>query len=168
MRHGVSGRKFSLPGDQRTALLKSLVRSLFASPEGRIVTTETRAKEAKPIAEKLITTAKKNDLHARRMVRRFLDANVAQFVMVSGKNDKGKSVQKPGLNPNYILPKLFDEIAPRFRNVNGGYTRITKIGARRGDGAPMVVLELCEGEVKVAPVEAVAETPARGRRGKKA
>ena len=149
MRHRVAGRKFSLPSDQRQALLKGLVRSLFIND--KIVTTETRAKEVKPIAEQLITTAKKDDIHARRMVRRYIDSNVAEF----GVAENGKTAR----NPNYVLPRLFDEIAPRYRNRPGGYTRITRIGARRGDGAPMVVLELVEGEAVERPTQ-TAESPA--------
>ena len=155
MRHRVSGRKFGLPSDQRRALLKGLVRSLFAYD--RIVTTETRAKDIKPIAEKLITTAKKQDIHARRLVRRYLDANVAEFARAA---DSGKIVR----NPDYVLPRLFEEIAPRYRSRSGGYTRIVKIGARRGDGAPMVLLELLDGEVAHKPVdEAAVAAPAAKR-----
>lgn len=136
MRHRVAGRKFGLPSDQRRALLKGLVRSLLK--HDKIVTTETRAKDIKPIAEKLITMAKRNDQHSRRLVRQYVDSNVSAF----GVTDAGKI----GANPEYVPARLFDEIAPRYRNRNGGYTRITKIGARRGDGAPMVLLELVEGE----------------------
>ncbi len=156
MRHRVGGRKFGLPSDQRRALLKGLVRSLFEND--KIVTTETRAKDVKPIAEKLITTAKRNDIHSRRMVRRYVDANVSEFGVnaVDGKLAR---------NPNYVVPRLFEVIAPRYKNRPGGYTRITKIGARRGDGAPMVLLELVEGEI-VAPAKAqAAEVLTKKRRG---
>ena len=142
MRHRVAGRKFGLPSDQRKALLKSLVRSLFE--HDKIVTTETRAKDIKPIAEKLITTAKQNDIHARRLVRQYVDSNVAEFGVAEG---SGKLAR----NPNYVIHRLFEEIAPRYKNASGGYTRITKLGARRGDGAPMVVLELVEGEAVTRP-----------------
>lgn len=155
MRHRVAGRKFSLPSDQRRALLKGLVRALFVNE--RIVTTETRAKEIKPIAEKLITTAKRNDIHSRRLVRKYIDSNIAEF----GVAENGKIAR----NPDYVIPHLFESIAPRFRNRPGGYTRITKIGARRGDGAPMVVLELVEGE-EVAPTTTTAAVPVKtGRKG---
>ena len=150
MRHRVAGRKFSLPSDQRQALLKGLVRSLFIND--KIVTTETRAKEVKPLAEQLITTAKRNDIHSRRIVRKFIDSNIAEF----GVNpENGKTAR----NPHYVIPRLFEEIAPRYRNRPGGYTRITRIGARRGDGAPMVMLELVEGEAVERPAKA-AETAA--------
>jgi large subunit ribosomal protein L17 len=137
MRHRVGGRKFGLPSDQRRALLKGLVRALFEND--KIVTTETRAKDVKPIAEKLITTAKRNDIHARRLVREYVDSNVAEFGINA---ENGKLAR----NPNYVVPRLFEVIAPRYKNRPGGYTRITKIGARRGDAAPMVLLELLDAE----------------------
>jgi large subunit ribosomal protein L17 len=115
MRHRVAGRKFGLPSDQRMALLKSLVRALVKY--GEIETTETRAKDVKSIAEKLITTARTNDLHSRRLVRRWL-------------------------NDEDLVKVVFDTVAPKFTSKPGGYARITKIGFRRGDAAPMVKLEL--------------------------
>ncbi|MHB0999739.1 MAG: 50S ribosomal protein L17 [Armatimonadota bacterium] len=115
MRHRVAGRKFGLPSDQRRALLKGLVRSLIKY--GSIETTETRAKDVKIIAEKIITTAKENTLHARRQARAWL-------------------------NDEDMVKVLFDTVAPKFTNRPGGYTRITKIGFRRGDAAPMVKLDL--------------------------
>lgn len=154
MRHRIGGRQFGLPSDQRRALLKGLVRSLLA--HDKIITTETRAKDVKPIAEKLITTAKRNDLHARRMVRQYLDSNVSAFA----RDDKGKLAP----NPDYIPARLFDVVAPRYANRSGGYARITRLGARRGDGAPMVLLELIEGETAAAPeTPAAAPAPARRR-----
>ena len=146
MRHRIMGRQFGLPSDQRRALLKGLVRSLFAYD--KIVTTETRAKDVKAIAEKLITTAKKGDINAKRQVRRYVDANVSAFA----RNEKGKIIA----NPDYVPARLFDEIAPRYVNRNGGYSRITKLGARRGDAAPMVLLELLPGDAiaTAAPEEA--------------
>jgi len=148
MRHRIGGRQFGLPSDQRRALLKGLVRSLLAYD--KIITTETRAKDVKPIAEKLITTAKKNDLQARRLVRMYVDSNVSAFA----RDDKGKITA----NKNYVPARLFDEIAPRYKNRPGGYCRITKLGARRGDGAPMVLLELVEADSVVA-AEATAVAP---------
>ncbi|HXG24931.1 MAG TPA: 50S ribosomal protein L17, partial [Chthonomonadales bacterium] len=146
MRHRVAGRKFSLPSDQRRALLKGLVRALIE--HDRIVTTETRAKDVRPIAEKLITIAKRNDIHARRLVRQYLDSNVAEFGVNA---ETGKLAR----NPHYIVPRLFEVVAPRYRDRPGGYCRITKLGARRGDGAPMVLLELVDSEeiAPAAPVE---------------
>ena len=96
-------------------MLKGLVRALLLNE--KIETTETRAKEVRSIAEKIITTAKTNDLHSRRLARK-------------------------SLNDEDLVKRLFDVIAPKFANRAGGYTRITKIGFRRGDAAPMVKLEL--------------------------
>lgn len=115
MRHRVAGRKLGLPSDQRMALLKGLVRSFVELD--RIRTTETRAKEVRPMFEKLITRARKNDLHARRITRRIL-------------------------NSEDLVKRLFDVTAPKFANRPGGYTRIIRLGPRRGDAAPMVILEL--------------------------
>lgn len=115
MRHRVAGRKFGLPSDQRRALLKGLLRALVK--HGEIQTTETRAKEIRSITEKVITIAKTNDLHARRQARRWL-------------------------NDEDMVKVLFDDVAPKFTERPGGYTRMTKIGFRRGDAAPMVKIEL--------------------------
>jgi large subunit ribosomal protein L17 len=165
MRHRRAQRKFGLPSDQRRALLKGLTRSMLL--HDRIETTAIRAKEVRPIIEKLITMARKGGadapvatrLHTRRMVRRYVDSNVDEFVRVQG---EGKS-KKIARNPYYVVPRLFEVIAPRFVGREGGYTRITKVGFRRGDGAPMVLLEFVEGNEAVAPVEEVPQT--EGRRG---
>jgi len=98
-------------------LLAGLARELFQY--GRITTTEAKARRLRPLAEKLITKARKGDLHNRREVRKTI-TDVA------------------------VLHTLFTEIAPRYENRPGGYTRITKIGPRRGDNAPMAVIELVE------------------------
>ena len=149
MRHRIGGRQFGLPSDQRRALLKGLVRSLLAYD--KIITTETRAKDVKPIVEKLITSAKKNDLNARRHVRSYVDSNVSAFA----RDDKGKLIA----NKNYVPARLFDEIAPRYMNRHGGYCRITKLGARRGDAAPMVLLELIEADAVETKATAAAAAP---------
>ena len=117
MRHRVAKRKFGLPSDQRRALLKGLVRSLVKY--GNIETTETRAKDVRSVVEKVITTAKTNDLHSRRLARRVL-------------------------NDESMVKYLFDDVAPKFATRPGGYTRMTKIGFRRGDAAPMVKLEIIQ------------------------
>jgi large subunit ribosomal protein L17 len=98
-------------------MLANLASSLFE--HGRITTTETKAKRLRPLAERLITKAKRGDIHARRTVARQI-------------HDKS------------VLHVLFAEIGPRFENRPGGYTRITKIGPRKGDNAPMAVIELVE------------------------
>jgi large subunit ribosomal protein L17 len=144
MRHRKAYRKFGLPSDQRRALLRGLTRSMLLND--RIYTTETRAKEVRPIVEKLVTMARKGGtdasvemrLHTRRMVRRYVDSNVDEFTRVPGGPKGGKKIAR---NPHYAIPRLFEIIAPRYASRNGGYTRITKVSFRRGDGAPMVLLE---------------------------
>ena len=108
-------RKLGLATDQRRAMLRSLVTSFLK--HGRIETTETRAKEARSIAEKMITLAKRGDLHARRQVLAYI-------------------------LEEEVVKTLFDEIAPKYAERNGGYTRIVKFQERKGDDALMVVLEL--------------------------
>src|SRR5918998_909578 len=98
-------------------MLANLATSLFE--HGRITTTETKAKRLRPLAEKLVTMAKRGDLHARRQVMTTI-------------RDKD------------VVHTLFAEIGPRFANRPGGYTRITKVGPRKGDNAPMAVIELVE------------------------
>jgi large subunit ribosomal protein L17 len=107
----------------RKALFRDLVTDLFINE--RIETTETKAKEVRSIAEKMITLGKRGDLHARRQAAAFVRNEVADTS--TGQN---------------AVQKLFDDIAPRYAERNGGYTRILKLGPRRGDGAPMVYLEL--------------------------
>jgi large subunit ribosomal protein L17 len=120
MRHRVAGRKFGLPSDQRRALLKGLVRSLIIHK--KIETTETRAKDVRAIAEKMVTRAKQDTLHARRVCRQYIG----------------------GVDGESVIKELFDNVAPRFRDRPGGYTRMAKLGVRRGDGSPMVILELAD------------------------
>lgn len=108
-------RKLGRPTDQRRAMLRNLTTSLLK--HGKIETTVTRAKETRCLAEKMITLGKRGDLHARRQVLAFVTEET-------------------------VVTKLFDEIAPQYAERNGGYTRIYKMGPRRGDGAEVVILEL--------------------------
>ena len=117
MRHKRKGRKLGRTSAHRKAMLANMVVSLFQHE--KIKTTEPKSKELRRTAEKLITLAKRGDLHARRLAARTVQ-------------DK------------QILRKLFDDIAPRYADRNGGYTRITKLGPRFGDSAPMAVIELVE------------------------
>jgi len=116
------------PAHQRL-ILANLATSLFE--HGRITTTEAKARRLRPFAERLITKAKAGDLHNRRLVLRTI-------------RDKG------------IVHNLFEEIGPRYAERPGGYTRITKIGPRKGDNAPMAVIELVleDYEAKAKPVKA--------------
>jgi len=98
-------------------MLRNLVTSFLKSEDGRIMTTEMRAKEVRSLAEKMITFAKKGDLHSRRQVLSFVTEEA-------------------------VVDKLFKDIAPKYTDRNGGYTRIVKMGPRRGDAAEVVILEL--------------------------
>lgn len=119
MRHGRKGRQLSRTASHREALLRNLATSLFRHE--RISTTTAKAKELRPYAERLITLAKRGDLHARRLAAR-------------------------KISDRAILVKLFDSIAPRFAERPGGYTRILKLGHRQGDGAEIAMIELVDRE----------------------
>ena len=110
-------RRLGRPTDHRMLMLRNLVTSLLG--RGRIVTTVTRAKETRSLAEKMITLAKKGDLHSRR--------RALAFVM-----------------DETVVKELFDNIGPKYADRDGGYTRMIKIGPRRGDAAEMVILELVQ------------------------
>ena len=121
MRHNVMGRRLGRSTKQRKALFRNLTTELFR--HNRIKTTETKAKAIQPIAEKLVTLARRGDLHARRLAAR--------------------EITDPA-----VLQKLFDEIAPNIADRSGGYTRIYKLGPRKGDGAKVALIELVD-EVEV-------------------
>lgn len=108
-------RKLGRPTDQRIAMLRNLTTALLAN--GKLVTTVSRAKEVRCLADKMITLGKKNTLHSRRQA--------LSYIM-----DKE------------VVYKLFEEIAPKYAERNGGYTRVFKMGPRRGDAAEMAVIEL--------------------------
>jgi len=140
MRHGKSGRKFSVTPDVRKALLRGITDSLVA--KGRIKTTVTRAKEVRKPAERLVTLAKKGTLAARREALTWLTSKEA-FI------------------------RLFGEYAEVFKTRNGGYTRITKAGYRAGDNAPMAYIEyILESEADAK--KAAAPKKKRRRATKKA
>lgn len=121
MRHRVKGKKLQRNTAQRRALLRNLVTS-FLEKE-RINTTLAKAKATRPLAEKMITLAKRDTLHSRRQALKFI-------------------YKRP------VVKKLFEELGPRFSERPGGYTRIVKVGPRAGDGAEMAVLELIGTEFK--------------------
>lgn len=115
MRHRKKGRNLSRSPSHRRAVLRNMATSLFRHE--RITTTTARAKELRPYAERLVTLARRGDLHARRQAaRRIADREV--------------------------LGKLFDDIGPRYAERPGGYTRILKLGTRKGDAADMALIEL--------------------------
>ncbi|BDG34227.1 50S ribosomal protein L17 [Parageobacillus sp. VR-IP] len=119
----MSYRKLGRTSAQRKALLRDLATDLIINE--RIETTEARAKELRSVIEKMITLGKRGDLHARRQAAAFIRKEVAN-------SETGQDA----------LQKLFSDIAPRYQDRQGGYTRIMKLGPRRGDGAPMVIIEL--------------------------
>ena len=108
-------RKLGRTSDHRTAMLRAMVTYLLEN--GRIETTVTRAKEVRAMAEKMVTLGKSGDLHTKRQIFSYIT-----------KED--------------VVAKLFNEIAPKYSDVNGGYTRIVKTGPRRGDAAEMAIIEL--------------------------
>lgn len=114
-------RKLGRTADHRKALLRNLATELIL--RGKIETTEMKAKELRSVVESLITVAKKGDLAARRQA-------LAYVRNVEGKDGKT------------AVAILFDEVAPKYKDRNGGYTRVTKTGIRRGDCAPMATIEL--------------------------
>ncbi|AXG97930.1 MULTISPECIES: 50S ribosomal protein L17 [Deinococcus] len=115
MRHGKAGRKLNRNSSARVALARAQATALLR--EGRIQTTLTKAKELRPFVESLITTAKGGDLHSRRLI--------AQDI-----HDKE------------VVRKVMDEVAPKYAERPGGYTRILRVGTRRGDGVTMALIEL--------------------------
>ena len=123
MRHRYKGSPLNRPADERRRLIRSMMGSLLRYE--RITTTETRAKELRRHIEKLITTARRGDLHSRRLALSTLPDPPA-------------------------VAKLFDVVAPRFKERPGGYTRVTRLGPRKGDGAPMAQIEF------IVPEEASA------------
>jgi large subunit ribosomal protein L17 len=117
MRHARAGKKLGRDHAHRRALYSNLAGALIQ--HGRIETTEAKAKAVKPFAEKMITLGKRGDLHARRQAL-------------------------AALHSNDVVHRLFADVAPRFAERPGGYTRIVKLGPRQGDAAPMVLLELVD------------------------
>ena len=138
MRHRIAGRKLGRTTSHRVAMLRNLVTSLLEHE--RVKTTDAKAKEVRPLAERLISLAKRGDLHARR-----------QALSV---------VRKPEL-----VKKLFETLSPRYQSRTGGYLRIVKVGYRPGDGAPVSLVELI-GEGKEGAKK--AKTKKKREKGKRA
>lgn len=133
MRHSNSGKKLSRNPSHRKALLRNMSKALLT--HGRIRTTEVKAKELRGVVESLITLARRNDVASRRLAYRELGSH-------------------------QLVQKLFDEIAPRFAGIPGGYTRVIKLAIpRAGDCAPMAIIELTK-QAAEAPAKAPAEAPA--------
>ena len=133
MRHPRSGKKLGRDSAHRKALYSNLAGALIQ--HGRIETTEAKAKAVKPFAEKMITLGRRGDLHARRQAL-------------------------AALRSNNVVHQLFAEVAPRFADRPGGYTRVVKLGPRPGDAAPMAYLELVDFVPEARPVRAAAPAAA--------
>lgn len=136
MRHGNSGRKLHRTASHRKALFKNMAAALIKHEQ--IVTTLPKAKELRPVVEKMITLAKRGDLHARRLIM-------------------------SRLNDDAMTRKLFDVLADRYKERKGGYTRVLKAGFRYGDAAPMAVIELVDRDEDArgqdsGPVQTAEET----------
>lgn len=141
MRHRVSGRRLGRDSAHRKALRKNMIAELITHEQ--ILTTEAKARMLRPAAEKIITLAKRGlvkgetdpaqTIHARRLAA----ARIARFRVVDGDD---------GVEEVDVVKKLFDDIAPRYAERPGGYTRMVKIGKRSGDNADMALLMLVDGE----------------------
>lgn len=139
MRHLKRGKKLGRTAAHRRALMRNLATSLFRHE--RIETTEAKAKVLRSFAERIITLAKRGDLHARRLVA-------------------------ADINDSQVVQKLFDSLGPRFADRNGGYTRVMKLGYRRGDAAPMALVELMDTDVLEKKKKIQEEKAARKRETK--
>ena len=129
MRHGFRGRRFNRTTEHRKAMFANMAAALIKHEQ--IVTTLPKAKDLRPVVEKLITLGKRGDLHARRQA-------IAQMRDIE------------------IVRKLFEVIGPRYKDRNGGYTRVLKAGFRHGDNAPVAVIELVDRDVDAKGKEDIA------------
>ena len=141
MRHTNSGRKLSRNTSHRRALLRNLVTSFL--DHGRLMTTLPKAKEVRPLAEKIITLGKRDTLHARRQVQAYL--------LPRKPETKGQPT-----SVSVVADKVFNTIAPKFADRKGGYSRIIKLGNRKGDGADMAIIELLGSELEAKKAEKAA------------
>jgi large subunit ribosomal protein L17 len=139
MRHLNAGRKLNRTGAHRKALFRNMVTSLFEHEQLR--TTDAKAKELRSIADRMVTLGKRGTLHARRQALTYIRSAT-------------------------VVKKLFDEVAPRFRDRPGGYTRVIKLGHRHGDAASMSIIELTD-RGEAAKAEAEKKRERRARRAEK-
>ena len=141
MRHNASGRKLGRTTAHRLALFRNQLSSLVA--QERIITTISKAKELRPLAERVVTQGKRGTIHARRLVGRWIQNRE-------------------------LVKKLFDEIAPRFASRAGGYLRIVRLGSRPGDGAEMAVLEFVDFQLKKKAAPPAEEKAKKSKEAKEA
>jgi len=139
MRHRVAGNKLKRDGGARNSLLRGLVTNVIERE--RVITTVPKAKAAKPLVERMITLGKDDSLHARRQAARFLYTPAS-------------------------VKKLFDTLAPRFGQRNGGYTRIVRLAPRKGDGAELAMIELVGSELVKRAAERAKRREERERAAK--
>ncbi|MBI4752677.1 MAG: 50S ribosomal protein L17 [Acidobacteria bacterium] len=142
MRHLNAHRKLGRTSAHRKSLLRNLATSLII--EERLVTTLPKAKELRPFVERAITLGKRGDLHARRLAASYFHAGNQNRIPDGGRGHQ----RAPRTAGVLAVSKLFDTIAARFSDRPGGYTRIVKLGHRRGDGAEMALIELLGSEYK--------------------
>ena len=140
MRHRNAHRKLSRNTSHRRALLRNLVTDFLE--HGRLMTTLPKAKEVRPLAEKMITLGKRDNLHASRQVQAYLLRDA-------------------------IAKKVFDTIAPRFADRKGGYSRIIKLGNRKGDGADLAIIELIGSELQAKKAERAEKAKEKAGKGGK-
>jgi large subunit ribosomal protein L17 len=157
MRHRVAHRKLGRTTPHRIALLRNLATSLILHE--RIVTTLPKAKELRPFVEKVITLGKMGTLHARRLASTYFHAGNTGRAALTGRKQKPAEPQA-GVK---AVGKLFDEVAKRFETRPGGYTRIVKLGNRRGDGAEIAIIELVDSK----PEPLASQTPQAETESKK-
>jgi large subunit ribosomal protein L17 len=136
MRHNKSGKRLGRNSSHRKAMMRNMVTSLFAHE--KITTTDIRAKELRKIADKMITLGKRGDIHARRQAMQVI-------------------------RDRKVVGKLFDLVAPRYKDRPGGYTRIIKLGQRTGDNASLSLIELVEEEFTAKPRKAVPAPKAEAK-----
>jgi len=138
----VDKKKLNMPHDQRVALLKNLAREVFE--HGNVITTKTKAKVVKPFVESIITKGKKAYNYSKEIEEKREDSSVQEIVA------KNVSIRRQ-INRNFgdrkLVKKICDDIAPKYIDRNGGYTRILNIGTRRGDAAELVILQLVDESV---------------------
>jgi large subunit ribosomal protein L17 len=153
MRHKKHTFKIGKSGAHRKAMMANLLISLFT--HGRIKTTTVKAKELRRWTDKMITCAKKGDLHSKRKVVSTLRPRYSKY-------DRDLNLRIVNEVESGIVDKLFGEIAAKYKDRNGGYTRIIKTDNRKGDGAPLCLIELVEEEInsKTTVAPAKEETPA--------
>jgi large subunit ribosomal protein L17 len=136
MRHNKSGKRLGRNSSHRKAMMRNMVTSLFAHE--KITTTDIRAKELRKIADKMITLGKRGDIHARRQAMQVI-------------------------RDRKVVGKLFDLVAPRYKDRPGGYTRIIKLGQRTGDNASLSLIELVEEEFTAKPRKAAPAPKAEAK-----